>query len=81
MFTFPLTSDAGSLLAPVLQPWTPSQDSLHIPHAGQENKEYRISFQGRYSVSSHISIAHIIIFQLLGVTTDKDTARLDLLLL
>ena len=48
---------------------------------GQEKKEYRISFQARYSVSSHISIAHIITFQLLGVTTDKDTARLALLLL
>jgi len=53
MFTFPLTSDVWSLLAPVLQPWTPSQDSLNIHHVGQ----------------------------LLGVTTDKDTARLDLLLL
>ena len=38
MFTFPLTSAVWSLLAPVLQPWTPSQDSLNIPHAGQVRK-------------------------------------------
>ena len=52
MFTFPLTSDAGSLLAPVLQPWTPSQDSLNIPHAGQvrkiKNTEYLFKEDIRY---------------------------------
>ena len=38
MFTFPLTSDAGSLLAPVLLPWTPSQDFPNIPRAEQVRK-------------------------------------------